>query len=342
MSTNKLGSIPENLVLFSQPEKKVRFRWDDIEGDAGEEFKVFATFVTDAKNKKTQESARKWASAAQWDYSQNKALPTSTPIVTDLKNDPIKDVRIVTLEHRGNGGRAYKVIVNGKFYVDLREDVLLDSILQVGIGKGGQLKGEYIFAMVNSEMKLIRVGSLLHKKMIEANAFDKAKPIKYFEIGGVYGNKRGDKMLYLGEFNTSELELEYDHQGYGFGRKSIVKSAKKTNERSYHAFYNIMYLGRDLGNGRGRQAYSSYYLTLSANLSKSYKEKLDQLDIDPYTDKPFSAAESIKLIVADAENKISGKNNDTAGTVAYYAKELNLSKEVGFVHPLVKKILDKK
>jgi hypothetical protein len=91
------------------------------------------------------------------------------PTITTHFNNPITNIRVAGLETRGNGGRAYKVVIDDLYYFDLREDVLLEAMIECGINKGGILNGEYIWVKIRSHMKLIRVGSPLHKEMIKAN-----------------------------------------------------------------------------------------------------------------------------------------------------------------------------
>lgn len=183
------GSIPTNLVyIYSKPET--------IDG-----VEVYPAFVTDATNEKSIKTGINWAEGSSWQENKSEAVKFECP------NDPIWSVRILSLEKRGKGGRAYKVVICLEasiklFYVDLREDTLLDVIQEVGIHKSGYLKGNFIWARVNSEMKLIRVGSNLYKEMITATKLKNIKISKSkLEIGGVYSNKHTSK-VYCGNFTT--------------------------------------------------------------------------------------------------------------------------------------------
>jgi hypothetical protein len=118
-------------------------------------------------------------------------------------------VRVVGLERRLEGGRAYKAVLPfGDFYVDLREDVLLDTLLTVGVEPGGVLNGEYVFGKVRSQMKLVRVGSDLHEVLYESMRRAEMKPIGKDDItyGGVYETKSGTKYLCCGMVSTVEYK----------------------------------------------------------------------------------------------------------------------------------------
>ena len=99
------------------------------------------------------------------------------PVIETVRNGNITDVKIIGLESRGNGGRAYKVIVNKKYICDFREDVLMETIEKFGIGKGGVLKGTYIWIKYSGNTKLILQESELHKQIIADN-IDRAKKKK--------------------------------------------------------------------------------------------------------------------------------------------------------------------
>lgn len=188
---SKIGSIPEKLIY-------VYSKSTCIDGEL-----VYPTFIADANKPKTIETGTNWAEIKEWDKT-NSGISV---LKLEVNNSPVSKIRISSLEKRGRGGRAYKVIItlpnkSELFYVDLREDVLMDTILEKGIDKKGILKGEFIWARVDTDMKLIRVGSKLHEEMIQSTRLNSVKISKSkLEIGGVYSNKRHTK-VYLGEFAT--------------------------------------------------------------------------------------------------------------------------------------------
>ena len=90
-------------------------------------------------------------------------LPKVNTITMD--NIPTSNVRLVSFDTKFSGVSSYKVIVNN-LYVDLQEEVLLESILNEGVEAGGLLKGEFIWAKIANRLKLIKVGSNIYNNII--------------------------------------------------------------------------------------------------------------------------------------------------------------------------------
>jgi hypothetical protein len=172
------------------------------ENDETEVFVGDQIYVTDAENERTQKSALRWASHNfyQWDAEKNAEVLRRdyVPTIVDFSNNPMRDIRILDLEHRGEGGRAYQVLVHNKYIFDLREDVLFDTILNEGVRKNAILNGEFIFAMIQSEMKLIRVGSYIHQLALETMEAKKNATKQKFEVGKIYSSAN-QTFLYLGK-----------------------------------------------------------------------------------------------------------------------------------------------
>lgn len=239
MSYNKLGNIPKRVTYFSRPSITSSFRWDDIDDvdDEGCEVSVVPTFVSDSANKTTLKSGKEWAEQLHYDGGKS-VRPTA--VVFERANDPIEQVRVITLELRSKGGRAYKVLIDDTYYVDLREDVMLDLILTNGVEPGGLIKGPFVWARVGSEMKLIRVGSKLHDKMVEATKFDSQEALVP-EIGGVYTNKKGEPFVYLGQmwthgYDVTENRISWNRQTYtvnGIKPRELV--------HVYHSAFQLRY-----------------------------------------------------------------------------------------------------
>lgn len=63
----KTGSIPETIRVFARPPIEIKFKWDDIDVSDDVAANICEPiFVTDSTNKKTQETAKSWASQARW------------------------------------------------------------------------------------------------------------------------------------------------------------------------------------------------------------------------------------------------------------------------------------
>ncbi len=196
MSKVAVGSLPEKICYVASKEMNVSVgcRWDIDYDGTDEKVKVLPTFPTDASDTKALARAKTWA---------NNKIHSSKIV----DNKPIKNVKVVSLEERGRGGRAYKVLIDD-YYVDLREDVLMDTLLKVGIKSGGVLNGEFIWSKMGSQMKLIRVNSELHKLITEFSSKKDMKSISDLEIGGVYQNKKKEKAIFVGYISTTKYSLE--------------------------------------------------------------------------------------------------------------------------------------
>lgn len=195
MSKTIAGSIPKEITYVYQPLVSCRIGGDDTINK--KEVKLHPTFPIETGNKKSLETAIKWSTS----YNQ-KIYSTE-----NIDNSSIKNVKVISLEHRGQGGRAYKIQID-KFLFDLREDVLVDIMLEVGIQPGGILNGEYTWAKIGSQTKLIRIGSDLHKMITNYKDVKEAKPISKnnLEIGGVYKDRQGFDYIFLGSINTTALK----------------------------------------------------------------------------------------------------------------------------------------
>jgi hypothetical protein len=122
-------------------------------------------------------------------------------------------LRIVGLNRRSSGGRAYKVIYPPNYLVDLRENVLLDIIYNAGINVGGKLNGEYVWSVNGSQMRLIRVGSADYK---DITAFDEIRNAKRISIkdlkpGSIYIAKSGPPAIFLGFVSTVFMKPQWDY-----------------------------------------------------------------------------------------------------------------------------------
>lgn len=203
------GNIPQKVTYISSGQISVQAQWDDIEDLNTKGTMVTPAFVSDASNETTLETGRTWAqNRLPWDYKSNKQIGHDINEVT-FENTPRSGYKIVNLEIRSEGGRAYKIISPDGYYFDLREDVLLDTMLKCGIKEGGELVGEFLWAKVGSQMKLIRHGSLLHDRLVEATERGSAKKIgvSNLQVGGVYRSKGTKQGIFCGFVDTISIEL---------------------------------------------------------------------------------------------------------------------------------------
>lgn len=211
--TTLTGYVPEKLKYVQRPAKEiVPYREGDWWEPVKDSEKVFLreTFVVDATNPKTLETAKRWAAGYN---GQNNSGVT----ITERDNLPIGVLEVITLEVRAEGGRAWKVLVDGMYYVDLREDTLLEALRAPtgGVAKG-ELRGPFVWAVMGSQMKLVLVGSHQHKAVVEAGKRrnTKAIPQRELEVGGVYQTVRGEKYLFLGLWDSEQFDVEWDNREY--------------------------------------------------------------------------------------------------------------------------------
>lgn len=194
--------IPEKLVIWikSDIQKKTLV----INGQ--QEIIVFKpAMATDASKPKTQITARNWTRYGQGHWSnpetgvweRKPSNKEAKPIKID--NKPFSGLRIYDIDIRAEGGRAYKIITKEGWAFDVREHVMLDTMLSTGIKKGGYLLGEFVWVKERGHMKLARVGSELWKKSVEQKKTRSKGKLKRKELvrGGIYRTLSGQTEIVI-------------------------------------------------------------------------------------------------------------------------------------------------
>ena len=107
------GHIPVDIVYIFGPTIKVTRRWDEA-GQPEEDLvytEVTPVFISDATNDKTIASGMRWAKQQCNRYNQVTKQIEEVGTVSTIKkeNKPISSLQVIGLEHRSEGGRAYKV-----------------------------------------------------------------------------------------------------------------------------------------------------------------------------------------------------------------------------------------
>lgn len=197
------GSIPSFLRMFIAKESSAPSQFDGVEYERSS-IKVNPVMIVDEEVPKTHDTAKHWLDCRK------------LKIVEKVPNVPITGITVHSLEHRGNGGRAYKVIFTHpcepelQLLADLREVELIDAMFETGIAIGGILPGAYVFARVSSQMKLIRVGSPVHTSLLVTVSRKKDGPLKKSElvVNHIYSTLGGDVRIYLGDFDVSLCDIE--------------------------------------------------------------------------------------------------------------------------------------
>lgn len=249
MSKVAVGYFPEKIsyVCSEEEEVAVGCAWDiswyepeDDDGPKTTKIKVLPAFPVDSTDEKSMKRAVAWAESGYYDYQTNKTH-TRKHTTKEVDNEPIKNVKVLSLEERGNGGRAYKALI-GKYYVDLREDVMMDTILQVGIAPGGILQGEYVWAKMGSQMKLVRIGSEVHRLLEEFCSKKDMKPIgkKELEVGGVYRDRKKNMAIFIGYVNTTIFKEEKRPTSWAEREKAKATfNFEQTPIKKGMLFYNV-------------------------------------------------------------------------------------------------------
>jgi hypothetical protein len=224
-----IGSIPENITYIWRGTEDVKFNFDEFEEDAAaKSTTVKPTFPADSSVEKTVERGKDWA--------KNRYRATGPVEDITRKNEPFEGLRLITLEKRAEGGRAWKVIDRDGHYFDLREDVLLDTLLTVGTKPNGELNGKFLWAKVGSQTKLIRYSSALHNRMLEGTRRASLAKLPLSEIvpGGVYMTKGQKIQICLGSpkgkapfifFNPYLLKYRADKKDFLKELKSGIKDS---------------------------------------------------------------------------------------------------------------------
>lgn len=197
------GYIPEKIVYVCKKSESITPKFSDTD----EEFfstSAMPAFPVDPVKENTLETARNWAAGRG--YNSNDEVHKEV----EMLNEPIYEVQIVDLEIRGEGGRAYKAIVHGSFLVDIREDVILEAMLEKGIRQGSFISCNFIWCRVGTQMKLVRSGSSLHKAIQAAHILKQQKKVSTKDLvpGTIYQNIQGE-YLFLGFIKTADLKLDY-------------------------------------------------------------------------------------------------------------------------------------
>jgi hypothetical protein len=221
------------------------------------------------------------------------------------KNEPISELKVVELERRTQGGRAYKVVHYGGYLVDMREDVIMDVIFNAGIDEGGVLKGEFVWARHGSEMKLVRVGSQLHKDLVEATNRKKEKKIsnKDLVVGGIYETAGGSKAVYLGRVDCEEAN-SWRKGGTFYGISRIPLSPNTSFG------YEIRSIGTNiLGfcelNDYSKNRLRSYQIKLKK--SHSFVRKVEDYDGDPFEALKEDSMDTYSSFSTSQHEKLYGK-----------------------------------
>lgn len=334
MSKVAVGSIPEKIcyVYSNKQEVAVGCAWDiswydNDDGPKTVKETVTPAFPTEDGDSKSLTRAKEWAERS---YYNEKKRVSQTEVV---ENVPVNNVRILSLEERGNGGRAYKAIIHN-YYVDLREDVLMDTVLKVGIEPGGILKGEYVWAKMGSQMKLVRIGSELHRLIMEFESKKDIKPVGKgdLEVGGVYQDRKKNRAIFIGYVNTTGFKEEKKPDYYDRANKKPTFNYETTTIKKgllFYEIYNFETVEKSVKEMTTKDSDYQYKIVKS----HSYIEKVGQVQLtDGLIERLRSKAlKQVKDHILEFTGHKDPKKNVQriddwylTETIAYHSKHLNL------------------
>lgn len=225
------GAVFEKLRIVAKTPSEITRTVDSVDR---KEIVQWA-FISDENSKSSLKTATEWASR-----SFGHANSDSEMISTE--NPPRSGYRIFDLEFRGEGGRAYKVITPDGYYVDMREDVLMDVILNAGITKGGEMLCEFVWGRIGNQTRIVRVGSKMHEGMTGASNRSKMKKIssKDLEVGGVYRTASGKIGMFLGRVDSVKKNQFLFYELYKFQNEEDVKNIpKELSQLAKDSFYRF-------------------------------------------------------------------------------------------------------
>lgn len=203
------GTIPNKLYVGARQTRQVRTFIDREEVIA----RATPTIFTDADSKNSVETAKRWKNEYGRQVDQGYELI--------VENKPITNIRLFTIDCRSQGGRAYKCIDQEGQYFDLREDIFLDALYNGEVeSRDGKvfLMGKYIWARIESHMKLIRFESNLYNELMESKARKELKkiPAKEMEIGVIYETKGGELFVYVGRSHYNDQFTQKKILGWNY------------------------------------------------------------------------------------------------------------------------------
>lgn len=144
------GSIPTMLRVYMRPPASRPTHGGDtiVASDA---------FITDAMSTSAHVTASDWVRRGSGDKD--------APEHVEITNDPIDSVLLLSLDIRGEGGRAWRVMMPSGYVVDMREDTFVDALFVNGIA-GRTLKGPFRWIKLGSQMRLELVSSKRYSDVV--------------------------------------------------------------------------------------------------------------------------------------------------------------------------------
>lgn len=200
-----LGKIPAKIRAWTVSDQTFGWHWDHAGlFNKGHMLKCKHASMADPSNS----GACKTAKAAHEKFLKYTKNHGKTEEV-EMDNVPLSGLTIIGTR-RGAADRIdFLVRLPNDMVTAVRHDFLMDVITYEGLNKN-VLPGEYIFGHVDGTLELVRIGSFLHQKLLEADARFKLERITELKLvpGRLYRNRSGEISLFLGFANTLNLSLK--------------------------------------------------------------------------------------------------------------------------------------
>jgi hypothetical protein len=227
----KNGRLPARVVAYLKPEQESGdYNWCGFPNHAREtpkfsKFMARPAFIVPDDSDAFKATAGKWASETEYGGTA-KAFDTH-----GFDNEPFTDLRWVGIESRKDSGVVYKVLTPEGWLVDLRQDVVIECLLEGDIktknwpqGIGTYFTAEFIWVVMGSQSRLVRVGSKLYEEIMESQVLRGMGPIseRDLEVGGIYQKSNGNEVVII-------------DLGMALGRKFLVMEGRSSSSRTIKA-----------------------------------------------------------------------------------------------------------
>lgn len=180
MSINvRAGRVPEKVTIYLRPEQEIlgagrpkncwSFPPNQRETAGFDKTKASPAFVVPSDSEAFKKSGLAWA-------MEGRTKPSQGVERIEIENKPFTNLRWVGIDSRMEGGVAYKVITQEGWLVDLRDDVVIDCLFEGAIqdlntppqGAGTYFTGEFVWVVLGSQSRIVRVGSKTHQGIVES------------------------------------------------------------------------------------------------------------------------------------------------------------------------------
>lgn len=189
--------IPEEITYFQKPVTKTTISSEGYSYKRlkEEEVEIRESYVGDTRNSTTQQTGAAFISGYEG----------ST--VATKPNEPVQYVRLINV----GGGRHYRhtwhVLIDETYFVEMTDSTLMDAVRN-SKAVDGKLYGPFIWARVSSGLRLVRVGSLIYRDLVEQTERIQSKAIRRTKlvVGNVYQDESGSFAIFLGDVDYEEFE----------------------------------------------------------------------------------------------------------------------------------------